>query len=257
MPLRVLAVSVTALLFCASAWGAEAAATPTEDHIGGFADYAGRIVMAIAALGTAAFGIVEGLKWTGIGLSGYRTLQNTLGDAFLTALGVAYGDKYDALLRAQYRRNAGDGSLSRTLRQGIRAGLRKDTADALAAEVGLTVISAEDLQALLSDTGVNSDLDDAQLRKLGRWELAIDMRVEAAVAAARARYVGCMRVYASLIAIAVALGVGWGMGIADDPRGMLACLVVGIAAIPVAPVAKDLVKALSAAASGVNKIRQS
>ena len=36
----------------------------------------GTIVLAVGALGTASFGIVEALKWTGVGLFGFGKIND-------------------------------------------------------------------------------------------------------------------------------------------------------------------------------------
>jgi hypothetical protein len=98
----------------------------------------GTTVVAIGALGTAAFGIVDGLKlvpW--IDLAGFERLFSGGGpsrgrmwlakfkaglDALLPALTLAYGTDVMELLKAQYRSGRATGDLPRTLRQGVRIG---------------------------------------------------------------------------------------------------------------------------------------
>lgn len=74
------------------------------------------MVLAAGALGTAAFGIVEGLKWTRLGELGFSKIEETLGSALMPALKVAYGPQYVSLLRAQYRQGRGKGELPRRSR---------------------------------------------------------------------------------------------------------------------------------------------
>lgn len=51
----------------------------------------GKIILATGALGTAAFGIVEALKWTRIGEAGYGSINKVLGP-IMDTLNVAYGN---------------------------------------------------------------------------------------------------------------------------------------------------------------------
>ena len=80
----------------------------------------GTIVLATGALGTAAFGIVEALKWTRLGEAGFRAILKVLGP-IIELLRTAYGPDFQNLLRAQYRGDQRD--LTRVIRQGVRVGL--------------------------------------------------------------------------------------------------------------------------------------
>src|SRR5690348_3327308 len=55
----------------------------------------GTAIGAAGALGTACFGIVEGLKWTRLGEMGFGRLQRILGDPLKSTLVVAYGEQYE------------------------------------------------------------------------------------------------------------------------------------------------------------------
>lgn len=200
----------------------------------------GTIVLAVGGLGTAAFGIVEALKWTPIGLMGFGQVTRLLGAPVLEALRVAYGPESLGLLEAQYRTGRSSGQLPKSIRQGVRVGLTPDTAGALADRLG--VVAAKDLVAVAGALQKGTDLTDEQRSVLGRFELALDARIDAALALADDRYAGSMRVIASLVAIVIALAVGIYAG-----QSMLLALIVGIAAVPIAPMAKDLSSAIRAA----------
>lgn len=200
----------------------------------------GTIVVAVGALGTAAFGIVEALKWTGIGLMGFGQIRRLLGAPVMRALEVAYGPEFLTLLKAQYRSGRAEAQLPKTLRQGVRVGLTPNTAADLAGRIG--VVGPDDLTGVAEALQSGAALSDEQRSVLGRFELALDARIDAAMALANDKYAGSLRVIASAVAIAIALAVGLGAG--ESP---LLSLVVGIAAVPIAPVAKDLSKAIQAA----------
>jgi len=68
-----------------------------------------------------------------------------------------------------------------------------------------------------------------------------------AVVVAQSRYVGAVRGIASIIALLIALIVGFYLG--DDY--IFQALLVGVAAVPLAPVAKDLVTALQSASKAI------
>lgn len=205
----------------------------------------GTIVLAVGALGTASFGIVEGLKWTFVGLSGFRQIPKLLGGPVMKALQIAYGPEYLSLLRAQYRANRTSGELPKSIRQGARVGLTPETAAELANQIG--VVNEADLKAVASTLQKGKDLTDAQRSVLGRYELALDTRIDAALALANDKYIGYIRVLASAISIGIALGV-WRT---TEGIELLEALIVGVAAVPIAPIAKDLASAIQSAAKAM------
>ncbi len=206
----------------------------------------GTIVLAVGALGTASFGIVEGLKWTFIGLSGFRQIRKLLGAPVMEALRVAYGPEYMPLLKAQYRANRTFGELPKSIRQGARVGLTPSTAEALADRIG--VVSKAELKAVAGALQTGKNLTDSQRNILGRYELALDTRIDAALALANDKYVGYMRGLASLVSIGIALVVRYVTG-----GEYLTALIIGVAAVPIAPIAKDLASALGSAAKAMSR----
>lgn len=200
------------------------------------------IVLATGALGTAAFGIVEALKWTPIGEIGFRSIRKVLGPIW-KVLGVAYGEDFENLLRYQYKGAQED--LSRTLRQGVRIGLKANNAPDLAVFLGM--IDEEKLSQAAQQAEVGEDLPDDLRNVLGRFELAVDTRIDAAMTLAQSRYQGALRVIASFVALGIALIVGV---ILDT---LLLAALVGVAAVPLAPIAKDLVTALQSAAQALRQ----
>lgn len=205
-------------------------------------DNLGTIVLAVGALGTAAFGIVEALKWTPIGLMGFRQINKLLGQPVMRALEVAYGPEYLLLLKAQYRSGRTEAQLPKTIRQGARVGLTTDTAAGMAERTG--VVEADELVNVAEAVQSGADLSDQQTNILGRFELALDARIDAPMALANDEYAGSLRVTASAVAIIIALAVGFNMEGEGYP---LMSLIVGIAAVPIAPLAKDLTKVIQAA----------
>jgi hypothetical protein len=80
---------------------------------------------------------------------------------------------------------------------------------------------------------------------LGRFELAVDARIDAALTLALDRYVRAVKWAASLVALIIALSVGIYL------NRIFEGLIVGLAAVPLAPIAKDLVSALKAASDAI------
>ena len=205
-------------------------------------DHLGAAVLAAGALGTAAFGIVEGMKrWRLVGEAGFTTLLKLL-KPLLDALKKAYGEDTERLLRAQYRGDSRE--LARIIRQGARLGLTPQNAAALATALG--VVDPAKLVQVAEAIEAGKDLTAEERNILGRFELAVDARIESAMTLALDIYRRTVIIVAAFIAVAIALLVGWQLGVP-----LLQALLVGVAAVPLAPVAKDVAAALKAAADAM------
>ena len=207
-------------------------------------DNLGTIIMATGALGTAAFGIVETLKWTPLGQFGFGAIVKTLGPV-VGSLKEAYGPRAEDLLRAQYKGDRSD--LARTIRQGARVGLNEENAGPMAEFVG--VVAPDQLQEVARLVRAGKDLPESLQNILARFELALDARIDAAMTLAQNHYVAAMRIAASCISILIAVIMG--LVLSQKTPGpdiyLLQSIVVGLAAVPIAPVAKDLVSAIQSA----------
>jgi hypothetical protein len=203
-------------------------------------DHLGDLVLAAGALGTAAFGIVEGLKrWRFLGEAGFAVIIRVLGP-IVDTLKAAYGPDVETLLRAQYRGSQDE--FARILRQGARIGLTRDNAAAVAAT--LAIVDAGLLQQAAAAVDAGQELPANLRNVLGRYELAVDARIDAALTLAQAHYAAAARIGASMVAIVIALTVGFFYTTEPRERGL--ALLVGLAAVPLAPIAKDVVSALKA-----------
>ncbi|HJS88359.1 MAG TPA: hypothetical protein VJ738_00150 [Steroidobacteraceae bacterium] len=198
-------------------------------------------IAAAGALGTASFGIVEGLKWTPLGAAGFGQIGSYLGAALSGSLRIAYGADYERLLRAQYRQDSQtQAAIAKSLRQGVRIGLTSGNAEQIATFLG-TVDPAALKHAAACVENCDS-LSDDDRAAIGRFELAADARIESALSRARDVYLGYVRVTSYILAMILAeltacvLGAGWLKG-----------LLVGFVAVPLAPIANDVVGALQAA----------
>jgi hypothetical protein len=205
-------------------------------------EHIGTVVLATGALGTAAFGIVEALKWTRLGIMGFGAIERLLGPLLVTYK-VAYGPDWRRLLRAQYRGERSE--LTRVLRQGVRIGLTPDNAGELAKFVG--TVSAEDLKTAASRVHEGEDLPDELRNVLGRFELAVDSRIDAALALSQEQYAGAARTAAMIVALSVAIITAAVLSQPGGERYYWLAVLIGLAAVPIAPIAKDLVTALQSA----------
>lgn len=209
----------------------------------------GELILAAGALGTSAFGIAEGLKWTGLGHAGFSRVESVLGTAAMGALGLAYGPKSNELLRAQYSNGRNTGDLPKTLRQGLRIGLSSENAESLANDIG--VVDAQTLKSVATKLKEGKELTDDERGVLGRFEIAIDARIDAALALAERTYRGSIRGVASFFAVGLALVAAYFLAGEDQPVQWQAAFIVGIAAVPLAPIAKDVSQAIQSAAKAI------
>jgi hypothetical protein len=217
------------------------------------ADVVGTIVAAAGALGTACFGIVEALKWTPLGEAGFAQITKFLGPDLLGALQVAYGAQYEKLLRAQYRQDSQQQTLiGKSLRQGVRLGLTPNNADALATYVG--TVAPKALQSAASSVANGVALSAADQNAIGRFEMAVDARIDSALSQAQDVYLGTIRCAASVLAIGIAEAVQYMLDMGNaSPTNYFGALVVGLVAVPLAPVANDVVAALQAATKALGR----
>src|SRR5262245_44939949 len=233
--------------------------------------YLGTASLAVGALGTASFGIVDGLKlisWVDLagferlfsgGRGGrYRPFYRWAGlDPLEPSMRAAYGDTAMDMLKAQYRCGRAKGDLNRLLRQGVR--------------IGFAMMKTEDVVTAVKALGVDDDrarlavstLELARLQRapaagetavappaisedhraaMARLETLIDARIDSALALSEKDYVTQTKVFATIVALVIAFGVGIPLG-----QPWIACLVVGLVAVPIAPVAKDVASAITEA----------
>jgi hypothetical protein len=206
-------------------------------------------------------GIVETLKRLSPAFAcfGVGRLREVMGSGADLALAQAYGRGKADLLAAAFRLE--DADLSRVLRTGVKVGFatcsddvrRQIAADFRQDPERLAAAVAVDPNAL-PEPGSEAD---ARLREarfaLSQFELAVDTRIDAAVASSSDGYAGVMQFTAGAVAVAIALVAG-ALTLpdgADATRHMAAALAAGLVAVPIAPIAKDLAGALKQAASAL------
>lgn len=198
-------------------------------------------IAAAGALGTASFGIVEGLKWTALGTAGFGSIGKYLGHDLVGCLRTAYGPDFERLLRAQYRQDSQSQSvIGKSLRQGVRIGLTSAHAESVARFLG--TVAPDALKRAVETVEGARSLGDVDRAAIGRFELAADARITSALSRAQDIYLGWVRGSAS--ACAIVLGVVAALLSGSD---LVDGLIVGVVAVPLAPIANDVVAALQAA----------
>lgn len=246
----------------------------------------GGAVAAIGALGLAAFGIVESLgkafaftyrlpsgttlhHWglPYVGLGAVRRMARP----FRPALLCAYGEDAAELVAQQYQSGRSAGSAPDTIRQGVRLGLPYlgvEAATTLIASVwSMDQAHAATLAAALqapnaarpADAPPTAD-EAAAVALAGRFAAALDARINAAFQLADQRYQTVAKTAAGVAAVLLALLFNWGLAEHEPSGGMSGLFAwplafgIGLVAVPLAPVAKDLSSSLQNALTAFKSI---
>ncbi len=247
-------------------------------------------ITAVGALGVAAYGIVEAVGKTvlvssaagdpkrdqtklgdkyvprGLPFAGFSKVQNLLKTAG-PALAVAYGADYHATLIQQYRAGRSKGEAPDTIRQGVRLGISfMDLAGASSVIAGIWGLPGPQSEALAQALVAPASADPAATGLAARFATALDTRVKAAFDAAEEVYETQAQFMAALTAIGLSLlfhlaQVIKGGSLTLDPSKVdwsawAIALFVGVAAVPLAPVAKDLATSLSNALDALGKVQK-
>ncbi len=251
-------------------------------------------VVAAGTLGTAAFGLVESLgkalafsradkvpaksgereakggerkiegderkiKYWGLPYVGLHIVDESI-RPFHDALECAYGSGFLEIISQQYRAGRSSGTAPDTIRQGIRLGLPfLDEARAvkvISAVWKLPEGNAQILALALRPTSVTSSasepdgVDPAALA--GRFSTALDARINAAFSLAEERYESCAKTLAGIAA--VMLAIVFKISLPDEAISWPLAVCVGLVAVPLAPVAKDISTSLQNALTAFKSI---
>jgi len=201
--------------------------------------------LATGALGTAAFGLVDATKAFrgGVSLFGLRLLTDALAP-FAAALDAALGaDVWRAVVRAHWIDGRPAQHQKAVVRSLVRLGLNDRTAAALAASAH---VDPDALTAVARKLAAGTELDPADVNVIGRLDASVETRLDAAYAEADQRYRNAARILAGLVAIALAITAAWHVG-----QPWYVGAFVGLLAVPISPIAKDIASSLSAAARAV------
>ena len=207
----------------------------------------GAALTALSALSTASFGLLDATKAFGGGISniGAGRLKRSL-TPFAAALDEALGPGgWWPVVRANWVAGVAKVEQKAKAEALIKLGLSSATAPqiALAAHVDPAALTAA---AKKLETG--KELNDADLNVFGRMNAAIEALMDAAFEDCDQEYRNWCRLLAGLTAMLLAVAA-WAIWPADEGSRptLTAALAVGLLAVPLAPVAKDLTSALSSA----------
>jgi hypothetical protein len=214
----------------------------------GFTDLVAAIT-AIGALGTAAFALVDASKAFGGGASnfGNKILRTALA-RFEPALERALpGGEWWIAVRAHWINGRPRDQQKAIVRSLIRLGLTGETARALA---GVANVAPAALAAAADRVAAGAALEPPDFEVLGRLDASIEAYLDAAFDLAEQRYRNVSRVLAGAAAVVLSLAAAWALEFRYGTA-----ILVGLLAVPFAPIAKDLASSLQAAAQALRSTR--
>lgn len=216
----------------------------------------GAALAALSGLSTAAFGLLDSSKAFGGGVSkiGLKHIRAALGE-FEDVLAAGVGaDRWWGVIRANWLNGMPKLEQKATVRAMLKLGLNADTAESLA---GGCKVDGQALRAIANKLAKGQELSETDVNLLGRVNAVLDAVLDCAFERAEQQYRNVSRLLAGLLAI----GLAWIAQIIwmrQDPASapsLAVALAVGLLAVPVAPVAKDLTSALSAAMRALKAAR--
>jgi hypothetical protein len=213
------------------------------------------IITAIGALGGAAFSLVDATKafWGGVsnvGLPGLLRAMARFSAALDGALGPAEQGQAEwrRVVRAHWINGRPRGEQKAIVKSLIRLGLTPDTAGELARAGN---VAPDALRTAAEKLQKGSVLTDTDLNVLGRLDASVEAQLDAAFDHADQLYRNVTRFFAGVLAVALAYLATWALGW----NQWALALVVGLLAVPLAPIAKDLASSLQAAAAALRSAR--
>jgi len=212
----------------------------------------GTVLAALSALSTAAFGLLDASKAFAGGVSniGAPVLRKAL-TPFEPALTAALGaDNWWPLVRNNWVSGVAKADQKARVQGLIKLGLTGGAARAIA---GSCHVDADTLESAANKYATGADLSDQEIAAVGRANAVIDAVMDSAFERASQVYQNWCRVLAGLISVALSLAASQFL----DPKPSLwVAIGVGLLAVPIAPLAKDLTSTLSAAMNALKATRK-
>ena len=216
------------------------------------------LFLAVGALGTASYGLVDVSKAFGGGVSnhGFARIARVVKRLYPSGPGpLGLAEVLDAL-RASWLNGKPMREQIDQARCLIKLRFDPAGAPALAAATGL---DAARLTALAGKLDRGAPLDDADQALLGRFTDIVDALLDGGYQHADQTYRNAAKAWAVAVSLALAVIGGWLLprtGAYWGSRDLLQAMVVGLLAAPLAPLSKDLASGLGALAKALQAFRK-
>jgi hypothetical protein len=219
----------------------------------------GSVALAVGALGTASFALVDSTKIGrkgGISNSGFGFIQDAVHEFLLPGPGGA--DRLLGMLHGHWINGSALADQKAIAKSLIKLALAPDTA---AVYARATRVDAEVLTEVAKNMVTGEPLSPQQANALGRFDLALTARLDEAYQRADQKYRNSARLFASLVSVVLALVGGWTVASSEGAPflgtpDMAIAVLCGLLAVPFAPIAKDLASALQAGVKVAQTVRK-
>jgi hypothetical protein len=210
------------------------------------------LILAVGALGTAAFGLVDALKALpggGVSSFGFKFVRQMI--EALTKGGAADDDgglsrkSLTFTLRSHWISGVAIQDQVNIAKSLIKLRLTSDSAPALAKATG---VDTETLKAVADSIRKATPLTPPQSDVYGRFDLMLTTLLDQAYQRGAQRYRNGAKAAAVVIAVALSIVANSSIG---HPISVWSAVLLGLVATPVAPVAKDLASAVTSAAKAI------
>ena len=213
-------------------------------------------IAAMGGLGLAAMALVDALKAIpggGVSRMGFRHIRKVL-RMFDKVLARAAGDEWESVVMAHWINGRDRDDQVGAIRSLLRLGLNSDTAEQLA---GIGNVEPVALSKAAGKLTKGAPLSEDEINLIGRVEAAVGARLDSAFDLAEQAYRNGARALAGLLAVILAVVAAALLTTPAAPIDLRIAALVGLLAVPIAPIAKDLVSALRAGAQAVGRSRDS
>jgi hypothetical protein len=230
-------------------------ADPTGGALTGSLTNIANLVAAAGALGTAAMGLVDASKalWGGPSNFGFGYISAEL-EPFLAPLtsGPSGFNKAQILrtLKANWLNGVAKADQKAKAKSLIHLGLTTGNAAGLAGAAG---VNPEKLASLARKSADGTDVSQDEINVLGQFDAVLSAALDAAYERGDQKYRNASKLIAMIVSTILGSVGGW--IVFGNPLHALSIL-VGVVATPLAPLAKDLVSSLQAAASAVGTLKR-
>jgi hypothetical protein len=216
------------------------------------------LVTAVGALGSAAMGLVDTTKLFGGGPSnfGFGDVKHALAP-FLDALasGSAPFGKHAILrtLKADWLNGVAKDDQKAKAKSLIELGLPQVDAAALA---NVAAVDPGELQLAVQKKVSGQGAAPEEASALGQFDAVLTAVIDAAYERGEQKYRNAAKFLAMVTSVMLG-GIGGLIVFGTDPTDLTFCLLAGLIATPLAPVAKDLASALQTAVTAASALKKS
>lgn len=222
------------------------------------AESIGNIIGAVAALGTAAYGLVDAGKAFGGGISlvGLGPIRAAVG-RFVT-LDAAGTDDVSATIKANWLNGVAKAEQKAMAKGLIRLALAAGDQAQVQKLATATNIPVAELTAVATAVNTGAQLTQPQIGVLGQFDTVVSAALDAGYERGDQAYRNASKLAGAVVAVVLAVigGALISKGAYWFTREMAVAILVGLVSTPLAPIAKDLSSALVAAVKAVSAAKR-